>query len=483
MPPGAVVSWTPQQAEPPPYRPIERRARWTLAFLALGVAVDAVALWSGIVERSLLDKAAAGELVDASDANASDRRQAIVGGTQGIVFLITVVLFLAWFYRCYANIEALGAQWPRYGKGWAVGGWFVPILNVWRPKQIANDIWRASDPSLPADVGTGWRGAHVPAFLLVWWLAYQVASSLYNGAFRFNIRASEPSEYLSGNAIYLAADTAGLVSGLLAALVVYRMTRRQTARAAAIGVEPQADQTPFARRRSTWAAASALVAGTAVQAALGVAAWSGALTPSEDAPGTAHALPEGVLVDDDFSTRANDWAAESATGVTMGYRDGEYQIHVTERDSEWQSIFGLGEAFDVLSVETDGTLQRGAADVDAFGVACLATEELRYVGLMFPGGYYLLAKESGGGAVRTLAEDTIPLRLRGRGTRHRIRLDCVREADVTTLALWIDGDRVVSERDRDPLPEFQAFSLVVSSGSGTADVRFDDVLVTELEGS
>src|SRR5215213_2684690 len=42
----------------------------------------------------------------------------------------------------------------RYGTGWALGSWFVPILNAWRPKQIINDIWHQSGLSCGGSHGS-----------------------------------------------------------------------------------------------------------------------------------------------------------------------------------------------------------------------------------------------------------------------------------------------------------------------------------------
>jgi hypothetical protein len=61
------------------------------------------------------------------------------------------------FRRAYRNLPALGAESPRFSSGWAVGAWFVPFLNLVRPKQIMDDIWRASDPALPAHPGAAWK--------------------------------------------------------------------------------------------------------------------------------------------------------------------------------------------------------------------------------------------------------------------------------------------------------------------------------------
>jgi hypothetical protein len=105
---------------------------------------------------------------------------AIVLGIAGAVAqLVTVVvgglLFLAWFHRAYGNLRALGVTEPRYKRGWAIGAWFIPFANLVLPKQMANDLWRAGDPSMqPND--PGWQGRPVAPLLHWWWAFYLVGS-------------------------------------------------------------------------------------------------------------------------------------------------------------------------------------------------------------------------------------------------------------------------------------------------------------------
>ena len=50
-------------------------------------------------------------------------------------------------------------QGLRYGNGWAIGAWFVPILSLVRPKQMANEIWRGSERGVDLAGGEAGRGA------------------------------------------------------------------------------------------------------------------------------------------------------------------------------------------------------------------------------------------------------------------------------------------------------------------------------------
>ena len=92
---------------------------------------------------------------------------------QLLLLCVTLGFFIAWLHRVYKNVRGLGADELRYDGGWAIGGWFVPILAWWRPKEIVNDTWRASDPALGVHARRyDWEGAPVPGVFLAWWLAY-----------------------------------------------------------------------------------------------------------------------------------------------------------------------------------------------------------------------------------------------------------------------------------------------------------------------
>ncbi|MFG3437217.1 protein kinase [Nonomuraea sp. NPDC047897] len=76
--------------------------------------------------------------------------------------------WLLWFLRVRVVAERLAPGRLRYRPSMAVYGWFIPIGNLWLPKQIADDIWHASSPP-------GRSGTTAPAGLLhTWWALWLV---------------------------------------------------------------------------------------------------------------------------------------------------------------------------------------------------------------------------------------------------------------------------------------------------------------------
>jgi hypothetical protein len=165
-----------------------------------------------------------------------------VGVVQALWFLVSTALFLAWFRRAYTNLAPLGARRLRYGRWWAVGAWVLPVFSLFRPKQLLNDIWRASDPDLPADIGDRWRHRPVAPLLGWWWMAF-LASILVRSVTTEAVHAaaqvmtlgllpSQLDRFQASADVQVLAELLTVLAGLLALGVVRRTTLRQEQRAA-----------------------------------------------------------------------------------------------------------------------------------------------------------------------------------------------------------------------------------------------------------
>jgi hypothetical protein len=164
-----------------------------------------------------------------------------VGLIQAAWFLVTTGFWLAWFRRAYLNLPALGARRLRYRLWWAVGSWLLPVFSLFRPKQVLNDIWRASDPDLPLDRPDAWRKRPVAELLGWWWLVF-LASILVRSITTEAVHAAadlmllgllpeQLDRFQPSAGMQILADLLTVTCGLLALRVVRRTTARQHDRA------------------------------------------------------------------------------------------------------------------------------------------------------------------------------------------------------------------------------------------------------------
>lgn len=146
------------------------------------------------------------------------------------VIVPTVVLFLMWMHRASRNLRPLGSHGQRFSPGWAVGWWFIPIMFFFRPYQVMAELWRGSNPDAYPDGGAGWKGGSVSA-LLGWWWGLWIASGLV-GYVGFGLgidRVFDPDAILSSTVLQwdILSNALAIPAGVLAILVVLRITRRQ----------------------------------------------------------------------------------------------------------------------------------------------------------------------------------------------------------------------------------------------------------------
>ena len=141
-----------------------------------------------------------------------------------VAMLACGVVFIGWTRRLYRNIDELGGA-RRFTPGWAVGAWFVPILNFWRPRQVLDDVWRTSSPER-------WQGTQAmgrSGLLDAWWAAFIIA-----GIGSRIANAGLASEDVNAGDIRFTGvvDLLYLAAAVLAFWVVTRITEEQEAHAA-----------------------------------------------------------------------------------------------------------------------------------------------------------------------------------------------------------------------------------------------------------
>ena len=84
-----------------------------------------------------------------------------------IVHLIAFILLVIWAWRATKNLESWGAP-LKWSPGWAIGGWFVPIGNLWIPYQVVRDAWSLVPDESPNSDNQNRNGAWLLSFISFW---------------------------------------------------------------------------------------------------------------------------------------------------------------------------------------------------------------------------------------------------------------------------------------------------------------------------
>jgi hypothetical protein len=208
-----------------PFLPPRPRANMAIAFLGAWLIVSLVSMLSSYWQLELLQRVEGGATVTQEEANGNDRRETLVGVVAIVVYIAIVVFFLRWLHLARKNLDSLGAFGAKHSPGWAIGSWFIPILNLFRPYQITQEIYRGSDPYLRGSMTSGWQFGLGSTLIGWWWFAWIVAGI----ADRVSSRASRATE-LDKLIFATRADMFGILMSMIAAVLCISVIRQITDR-------------------------------------------------------------------------------------------------------------------------------------------------------------------------------------------------------------------------------------------------------------
>ena len=142
------------------------------------------------------------------------------GTLEGVVWLVQLVVWVAafvvtlrWIYLANNNARALGADDMIVKPGWAVGWFFVPLLNLAMPFIAVREMWKAS--ANPRD----WQVEHAPLTIPLWW-GFWIAAAV-TGAIAFRMDMEFGKEVGSAaDTFYFASDLLTVPALLLLARIV-----------------------------------------------------------------------------------------------------------------------------------------------------------------------------------------------------------------------------------------------------------------------
>src|SRR3954469_19868175 len=176
----------PSQASQPPLD------RWFSSERAMGVAASILiglvtvtawaTAWSDLYSYRALKKYGddAGRLAKAD----------LISGSLGIVaalaLLAAAVVFIVWLWRVRWNAEMFCRGQHRFTRGWVLGSWICPVVNLWYPKWVVDDIVAASDPRT-APQTLSLRSVPGTRLVWAWWITWVVGLVLGNVAQRSSL--------------------------------------------------------------------------------------------------------------------------------------------------------------------------------------------------------------------------------------------------------------------------------------------------------
>jgi Domain of unknown function (DUF4328) len=220
-PPADPTGW--RALQPGQVRSLAGTGLAAMVLIAATELADAFSAWASWRSYFVVrDYLAEGGKVTVADLEAADRFTSVTAWAYVVAFLAAGIVFLTWLWSARQNAEMLCAAPHRRTRGWLTGSWFCPVVNLWFPYQIMDDIYRASRPDTPRDLADLRAVSGSP--LLGWWWALWLATIPAT-----IVATANDDVTVDSLRVTAIADTASALSDAGAAVLIILIMRRITA--------------------------------------------------------------------------------------------------------------------------------------------------------------------------------------------------------------------------------------------------------------
>lgn len=135
-----------------------------------------------------------------------------------ITLLGSVIFYFFWILRAYRNLHSLQFKPTEYRTGWAIGSYFVPFLNYFRPYQIMKEIWFGSQPDyklLDEDVFDLHKRRSSTSILTSWWTAFLIEWHIAQYSLRYSMKVESTQQMV----ISCWLDIISSITGIIVAFI------------------------------------------------------------------------------------------------------------------------------------------------------------------------------------------------------------------------------------------------------------------------
>jgi hypothetical protein len=227
----ATIETTAREAPATTYVSGRTRAYVVLGLFSFGIVLSVLCIAADIGQFRLCGEMIRGESIPDQEFERNDRRQAAISSMMVVQFIALVVGYLVWIYRAHASLPALGATGLEFSPKGAVGWYFAPFFNLFKPYQVMREIFNASDPRDAVEGGELWRSYSAPFLLKTWWGMFLVMNVFARSSMRLSLSAESASDFQAASVASSVTESISIVAALLAIWLVWSINSRQTARA------------------------------------------------------------------------------------------------------------------------------------------------------------------------------------------------------------------------------------------------------------
>jgi hypothetical protein len=201
-----------------------KRAENLIIVFWILTGLTAIGLISGYVELELLKNAQSGIYISESEANTSDLRQGIIGIVQLGIYITSIVFFLNWFRRAYGNLHRLGISYLKHKETMAVWSWFIPIIVLFRPVQIMNEIWTETQEKIKK-YDSSYFIKSGGLIIGLWWTLFIISNFIGRYVLKTAFKQDTIEQLIEASQAVMISDFMQIPEALLVILIVFQFSK------------------------------------------------------------------------------------------------------------------------------------------------------------------------------------------------------------------------------------------------------------------
>jgi hypothetical protein len=203
-----------------------KRSRNSMVLLWLVIGITMISAVSDYAQLLLLQRIEEGVYIEDSVLTLNDVRQSILGILQVILNITFAIVFLFWFRRAYENLGRIKVN-TAYNSQWTIWGWIVPIMNLFRPVQMMNEIWDRTQEKLKTFDG---QNNIVRDGLLIgsWWTLHIINSFISRYVMKTAFKEDTLEQLIETTKAYIISDLLVIPEGLLLVFIIHRISKMET---------------------------------------------------------------------------------------------------------------------------------------------------------------------------------------------------------------------------------------------------------------
>lgn len=177
-------------------------------------------------EINLLESLKNGEYIDDATLVASDNIQGFVGIFQTILYIVSVVVFLNWFRRAYANLNRLNIS-TEYEESMAGWNFVIPILSLYRPYKTMVEIWKKTQAKAKT-LNTNFIKNNNSYAISFWWALFIISNFIGRYIMKIAFKDETIEQILHGSQAIFFSDIMQIPEALLVIYIVKSISKMET---------------------------------------------------------------------------------------------------------------------------------------------------------------------------------------------------------------------------------------------------------------